>query len=63
MYQYISRRDCYYTDTDSAILGSPLIEEEISMELGKLKLEYFVDEGFFLAPKSYALATDKIKSS
>lgn len=22
MYQYISRPDCYYTDTDSAILGS-----------------------------------------
>lgn len=43
MYKYISRPDCYYTDTDSAILGSPLPEEEVSsIELGKLKMEYFV---------------------
>ncbi|GLU24453.1 hypothetical protein SLE2022_403860 [Rubroshorea leprosula] len=27
MYQYISRSDCYYTDTDSAVLGSPLPED------------------------------------
>jgi hypothetical protein len=55
MYKYICREDCYYTDTDSAILGSPLPEDEISMELGKLKLEHFVKEGIFLAPKSYCL--------
>jgi hypothetical protein len=24
MYPYISRTDCYYTDTDSIVLGSPL---------------------------------------
>ena len=58
MYKYISRDDCYYTDTDSAILGSPLPEDEISMELGKLKLEHFVKEGIFLAPKSYGLDAD-----
>jgi hypothetical protein len=46
MYKYISRPDCYYTDTDSAILGSPLPEEEVSStELGKLKLEHIVDYG------------------
>jgi hypothetical protein len=55
MYPYISRPDCYYTDTDSAILGSPLPDDEI---LGKLKKENFVNKGFFLAPKSYALETD-----
>ena len=27
MYKYISREDCYYTNTDSAILGSPLPKE------------------------------------
>ena len=58
MYQYISRPDCYYTDTDSAVLGSPLPEEEISSELGKFKLEHFVKKGIFLAPKSYMLVTD-----
>lgn len=56
MYKYISRPDCYYTDTDSAILGSPLPEDEISsIELGKLKIENFVKKGIFLAPKSYSL--------
>ncbi|XP_050217566.1 DNA polymerase-like [Mercurialis annua] len=35
MYKYISRPDCYYTDTDSTILGSPLPDEDISSnELG-----------------------------
>jgi len=54
MYKYISRDDCFYTDTDSAILGSPLPEEETSsIELGKLKLEHKVRKGIFLAPKSY----------
>lgn len=59
MYQYISRPDCYYTDTDSAILGCPLPEDEISsIELGKLKMEHFVKKGIFLAPKSYTLVTE-----
>lgn len=59
MYKYISRPDCYYTDTDSAILGSPLPDDEVSsIELGKLKKEHFVKRGIFLAPKSYAFETD-----
>lgn len=58
MYPYISRSDCYYTDTDSVIIGSPLPEEEItSTVLGKFKLEEIVKEGVFLAPKSYNLKT------
>ena len=61
MYKYISRPDCYYTDTDSTILGSPLPEEEISsIELGKVKMEYFVEKGIFLAPKSYSLSTPNV---
>lgn len=57
MYQYISRPDCYYTDTDSVVLGSPLPEDWIS-PLGKFKLEHIVKTGIFLAPKSYTLVTD-----
>lgn len=54
MYPYISRPDSYYTDTDSVVLGSPLPEEDVSStELGKFKLEYYIIEGIFLAPKSY----------
>lgn len=56
MYPFISRPDCYYTDTDSIILGSPLSDDLISsIELGKFKLECNVKRGIFLAPKSYML--------
>ena len=58
MYPYISRSDCYYTDTDSVVLGSPLPEDRISStELGKLKLEHFVDRAHFITPKCYLLKT------
>lgn len=63
MYPYISRPDCYYTDTDSVVLGSPLPEGDISSTvLGKFKLEYIVKKGIFLAPKSYSILTQEEKS-
>ncbi|KAL0391303.1 UNVERIFIED_CONTAM: DNA polymerase [Sesamum latifolium] len=56
MYPHISREDCYYTDTDSIVLGSPLSDDLVSSkEMGKFKLEYHVKKGIFLAPKSYML--------
>lgn len=40
MYPFISREDCYYTDTDSVIFGNKLPEEHISKSvLGLFKLE------------------------
>nr|AVV32079.1 orf2565 [Helianthus annuus] len=54
MYPYISREECYYTDTDSVVLGQPLPDELISSSvLGMLKLEARIVKGYFLAPKSY----------
>ncbi|KAK9081418.1 hypothetical protein Sjap_026610 [Stephania japonica] len=38
MYPHISRPDCYYTDTDSIVLGSPLSDDFIS----SYELDYFV---------------------
>ncbi|KAL2930869.1 DNA polymerase [Bienertia sinuspersici] len=59
MYPFISRDDCYYTDTDSVVLGSPLPEEGLSsIELGKFKLEDHIKEGIFYAPKSYWYCTE-----
>ena len=59
MYPFISRDDCFYTDTDSGVLGSPLPEDCISSsELGKFKLEHKVRKGIFLAPKSYSLEVE-----
>ncbi|KAF6171995.1 hypothetical protein GIB67_029413 [Kingdonia uniflora] len=59
MYQVTSRDDCYYTNTDTAILGKPLSEEYVSSKvLGLLKLEGFIKEGIFLAPKCYKLVTE-----
>ena len=63
MYPHISREDCYYTDTDSIVLGSPLPEEAISsIELGKFKLEDEIKSGIFLAPKSYLLNIEDEKA-
>jgi hypothetical protein len=59
MYPYISRKDCYYTDTDSVVLSQPLPEEEIhSSVLGKFKLEHIIKKAIFLAPKSYHFETE-----
>lgn len=55
MYPYISREDCYYTDTDSVVLGHPLPSDVISSSvLGMFKLEDRILKGYFLAPKSYS---------
>nr|QWO71428.1 DNA polymerase [Termitomyces sp. K1Aa] len=43
-----------YSDTDSIIMENPLNSELISpTELGKLKLEHVITEGYFIAPKFY----------
>ncbi|XP_019431574.1 PREDICTED: uncharacterized protein LOC109338735 [Lupinus angustifolius] len=63
MYPFISRSDCYYMDTDSIFLGSPLSDDLISsMELGKFKLECNVRNRIFLAPKSYILELENDRS-
>lgn len=59
MYPYISRADCYYTDTDSIVVGNPLPEEMVSStKLGLFKLEHKIWRGIFLAPKSYCLMVE-----
>lgn len=58
MYPYISREDCYYTDADSVVLGSPLPEDLISSKvLGLFKLEDRIMKGYFIAPKAYCYFT------
>ncbi|XP_042453061.1 DNA polymerase-like [Zingiber officinale] len=64
MYPFISKPDCYYTDTDSVVLSSPLPEDLISSsELGKFKLENKVKKGIFLAPKSSLLEIEDVTKS
>ena len=42
----------YYSDTESAYVGSPLPQHLVSnTELGKFKLEHICTKGVFLAPK------------
>lgn len=56
MYQFIGRDDCFYTDTDSAVLQNPLPQELVDPTvLGCLKLEHELESGLFLAAKSYVL--------
>jgi hypothetical protein len=48
----------YYSDTDSAIVDTPLSEALIGNNLGQLKLEYKIKKAVFLAPKVYGLITE-----
>lgn len=53
MFQFLSRSDCLYTDTDSIVIRKPLPVS--STEIGKFKLVSQVRKGIFMAPKSYDL--------
>jgi hypothetical protein len=55
MYKYktIPGNTCFYTDTDSVFLQYPLNPENVSKEIGKMKLEYVAKEAIFVSPKSY----------
>lgn len=53
----------YYTDTDSIVTDIKLPEEFVdSKEIGKLKIEFEIKEGYFISDKLYAIKTiyDKI---
>lgn len=53
-YKNIKANKLIYSDTDSVLMEKPLDSELISStELGKLKLEYVISEGYFIAPKFY----------
>lgn len=53
----------FYTDTDSIYTDSELDPSFIDSKiLGKLKLEYTVDEAVFLGPKSYCLKLNNDKT-
>lgn len=44
--------ELYYSDTDSLVLNGPLLESKVhTSELGLLKLEHLIAEGYFVAPK------------
>lgn len=48
MFPYISRDDCYYTDTDSIVVKNKLPKDIVSAsEIGKFKKEYDVVRGIF----------------
>jgi hypothetical protein len=45
----------YYTDTDSIVTDLELPKEMVdSVEIGKLKIEHIIDQGYFIADKTYA---------
>ena len=50
----------FYKDTDSVVIDRELPDSMVSSsELGKLKLEFTLNKGIFLAPKVYCLETDE----
>lgn len=52
----------YYTDTDSIITNIKLPNEFVdSKEIGKLKLEHIITEGYFISDKTYTFKTTEGK--
>ena len=52
----------YYTDTDSIVTDLKLSEDFVHpSELGKLKLEHEIEEGYFITDKTYAFINTKGK--
>ena len=47
----------YYSDTDSAVIDSPLPDFMVGPALGQMKLEHVINKAVFLAPKVYGLIT------
>jgi hypothetical protein len=45
----------YYMDTDSIVLDRPLDSKWLGKSLGKFKLEYVIDEAYFISNKTYCL--------
>jgi hypothetical protein len=57
-YVVLVRDDIVYTDTDSAaLLPNPLTN--VGNNLGEMKLEYKIKEGFFISPKLYYNLTNE----
>lgn len=59
MYQFTSRTDAVYTDTDSVCLQNPLPPDVVNNKIGSMKLEATVLEGMFIKPKVYYMETEK----
>jgi hypothetical protein len=52
----------YYTDTDSIVTDLELPKEMIDgVELGKLKLEHTIEQGYFIADKTYTIINNEGK--
>lgn len=47
----------YYTDTDSIVTDIKLEDKYVGNEIGKLKLEHTIKEGYFISNKTYCFKT------
>ncbi|RIB00114.1 hypothetical protein C2G38_2235600 [Gigaspora rosea] len=54
--------EVYYSDTDSLVTNKELPKQYVdSKEIGKLKLEHVLSDGYFIAPKLYQITTSEGK--
>jgi hypothetical protein len=54
----IPDNDCYYTDTDSAVLKHPLDSKYVGDGLGQFKLVAKIKRAYFISPKLYCLVLE-----
>ena len=47
--------EIYYMDTDSLVTNKPLQTHLVGNKLGQFKLEYIIEEGYFISNKTYCL--------
>jgi hypothetical protein len=60
-YKLEYEKDLIYSDTDSLVLSKEINKKYVGTEIGKMKLEYQIKEGYFINPKTYYLLTNDNK--
>ena len=54
-YKNIPGNNCFYSDTDSVILQKELDNNLVGYNIGQMKLEFDIEQGFLIRKKLYAL--------
>ena len=61
--EILKKGSIYYTDTDSIVTDVKLGDVFVGNEIGKLKLEHEIKEGYFISNKTYCFIDSKDKTT
>ena len=60
-YKMMDGYEVIYSDTDSIVLNKELPKEYVNNDIGKMKLEFIIKEGYFVNLKTYGIITEDNK--